>query len=368
MITACRLPAVTASLLLTVLLQQQLLGCQAFGNLQLPKMPWDNSPGGADGTPFSFGSPSKSSTTLQPGDTVAVIGASGNVGKLVALRLSDTYKVNGILRDASSVQPFFEGKTDNIELFEVNLLNEMKSQEMINDGTAGSDNKLLPALRNANAIVICTGTTAYPTQAWARSDEESIAGSVVSALVENKFRVDDAMQSLDKQGFNTPNNVDTKANEFIVSSWLQAATRVPKKRAILLSSIGVQRRDTMPFPILNAFGVLNAKAKGEAAIQQSAKENGFSYTIVRPGQLVGGPYDNNYTYENMFQFDKDVAIQDIEVGRGDELVGDTLRSTLAEVTALVCEQDAARDLDFAVLNVKGDPPAAEELQERLAAL
>ena len=38
---------------------------------------------------------------LAPGSTVTVIGASGNVGKLVALRLSETFKVRGVVRSAA---------------------------------------------------------------------------------------------------------------------------------------------------------------------------------------------------------------------------------------------------------------------------
>lgn len=40
------------------------------------------------------------------------------------------------------------------------------------------------------------------------------------------------------------------------------------KRFVLLSSVGVTRADKFPFVILNAFGVLDAKAKGEAAVRQ----------------------------------------------------------------------------------------------------
>ena len=137
---------------------------------------------------------------------------------------------------------------------------------------------------------------------------------------------------------------------------------------VCFSSIGVQRRDSMPFPILNACGVLDAKATGEAALEQCAKESGFSYTIIRPGQLFGGPYDNNYYLGTLFQLDKDSDTQDVEVGRGDELLGDTLRSTLAEVTAQICEKDSAKDMDFAVVNVKGSAPSLETIQSRLGAL
>lgn len=40
------------------------------------------------------------------------------------------------------------------------------------------------------------------------------------------------------------------------------------KRFVLLSSVGVTRADKFPFVILNAFGVLDAKAKGEAAVRK----------------------------------------------------------------------------------------------------
>eukprot|EP01083_Nonionella_stella_P085631 237503_1 len=93
----------------------------AFGSFQMPKiqMPWDNA---NDDTTKEVESPANSKA-LKPGDTIAVIGASGNVGKLVSLRLSDTYNVNGVVRDASSVEAFFDGR-DQIKLFEADLLDE----------------------------------------------------------------------------------------------------------------------------------------------------------------------------------------------------------------------------------------------------
>lgn len=226
---------------------------------------------------------------------------------------------------------------------------------------------LRSALEGANAIVICTGTTAFPTKAWTKSGEKGITGDVLGALISNGFNVKDAIASLDDKNFNTPNNVDARSNRFVVDAWNEACG-VAQKRAIMLSSIGVQRRDSMPFPILNACGVLDAKAEGEAAVADGAKERGYSYTIVRPGQLFGGPYDNNFYLGTLFQLDKDAQTRDVQVGRGDELLGDTLRSTLAEITAQICEGDCARDLDFAVVNVAGDAPTTEEVQDRLKAL
>ena len=85
---------------------------------------------------------------LEPGDKVAVVGASGNVGKLVTLRLSDSFKVTGISRNPSRVRDFLPA--DKVELCQADL-----------DDPAA----LEAALSSAAAVIICTGTTAFPTQA-----------------------------------------------------------------------------------------------------------------------------------------------------------------------------------------------------------
>ena len=64
----------------------------------------------------------------------------------------------------------------------------------------------------------------------------------------------------------------------------------------------------------------------------------------------------------------DAKTRAVNIGRGDELLGDTLRSTIAEVTAQLMEGDCARDMDFAVVNIKGDAPTPDALQEKLSAL
>jgi len=345
------------SLFIVVALNASLL--DAFGDFKLPeiRLPWDNDSSSKSKQTLSI----LDTMELKPGDTVAVVGASGNVGKLVSLRLSDTYNVNGIVRDASSVESFFEGR-DQIKLFEADLLDELK------DYSPGScPESLKAALSNANAIVICTGTTAFPTKAWSRNEEKEVTSDVIGALLESKFDVKGAISTLDDLGLNTPNNIDALGNQLIYSAW-NAAASVRKKRAILLSSIGVQRREQMPFPILNACGVLDAKAVAEQSLIESSKENGYNYSIIRPGQLFGGPYDNNYYLGTLFQLDKDAKTQNVEVGKGDELLGDTLRSTLAEVTAQICENDCGLNMDFAVVNVKGDVPSVEGVQTKLKGL
>jgi len=300
---------------------------------------------------------------LVPGDKVAVVGASGNVGKLVALRLSKSFKVTGISRDPSRVREFLPAE---IELCKADL-----------DDQAA----LEAALGGAAACVICTGTTAFPTQAWSKSGEEGVFMTVLKALFSNdeplgddlnaleivKLRWLNMIKKLDGMGYNTPKNVDERGTLAILKAW-EAAAGADRKRLVMLSSIGVQRRTQMPFPVLNACGVLDAKAAGEAAIQANAAAAGYPYTIVRPGQLFGGPYDNNYYLGTLFQLDKDVDTQGVELARGDTLLGDTLRSTLAEVTAQLMESGTALDLDFAVVNEKGDPPSVDGLQSKLASL
>ncbi|GMH59112.1 hypothetical protein TL16_g11519 [Triparma laevis f. inornata] len=294
---------------------------------------------------------------LEQGDTVCVIGASGNVGKLVALRLSENYNVRGVVRDTSKARSFLGEK---VELFQADL--------RADDATA----QLAPALEGAQALVICTGTTAFPTQAWSPTGRDDVAMPVLRALFDSRFKPRKAINDLSDQGFNTPDIVDKDGTLKLLEAWASTAN-VERKRLILLSSVGVQRRKEMPYPILNACGVLDAKAAAETAIISDAKIGGFSYTFVRPSQLFGGPYDNNFYLGTLFQLDKDAETREVLIGRGDVTMNDdpqlgTLRSTLAEVIAQTLETGAALDTDFTVVNAKGEFPEVAVLQERLAML
>jgi len=296
-------------------------------------------------------------TLLVPGDTVAVVGASGNVGKLVALRLAERFKVRGIVRDAGRVRGFLPPE---VELYEADLRSDDLTSE------------LAPALTGTQAIVICTGTTAFPTQAWSLSGRDNVFMPVLKALWDTKFNWGDAIQTLDAKGFNTPKIVDERGNVALLEAWAKASG-ADRKHCVLLSSVGVQRRAEMPFPILNACGVLSAKAAAEAAVEADASKAGYKYTFVRPAQLFGGPYDNNFYLGTLFQLDKDADTRDVLLGKGDVTLNDdpqlgTLRSTLAEVIAQLMETNSALDMDFTVVNAAGEFPEPEALRERLAAL
>jgi len=333
---------------------------ESFGRFSFPKLVWDQTnEGPLDKVPKSV-------------DEITVIGASGNVGKLVALRLSDEFKVNGVVRDSMSatrVLPFFNDLINQkkVNLLECNLVEEaMRSQANGIANAAQYPVQIQAALKSANTLIICTGTTAFPTQAWSKSSSgmSSFAPDVLKALVRNKFSVAKTMLDLDKQGLNTPENIDNICNRFIVNAW-DNLCQVQQKRIVMISSIGVNRRKSMPFAFLNLCGVLEAKARGEEAVKSAARKGGYSYTIVRPGQLFGGPYDNNYYLGTLFKLDKDVDEQKLQLRLGDELLGDTLRSSLAEVTAQICELDAAKNVEFSVINVKGDLQDISSIQASL---
>jgi uncharacterized protein YbjT (DUF2867 family) len=53
---------------------------------------------------------------------------------------------------------------------------------------------------------------------------------------------------------------------------------------VFVSSCGIERKDKLPYSLLNTFGVLDAKQKGELSVIQS----GLPYTIIRPGRLIDG--------------------------------------------------------------------------------
>ena len=144
---------------------------------------------------------------LAPGSTVTVIGASGNVGKLVALRLSETFKVRGVVRSAARARSFLP---DSVDLFECDL----------RDGPTAS---LAKALDGAAGLVVCTGTTAFPTKAWSESGRDDVTFPVLQALFEAKGDRFQAIDLLTERGYNTPATVDETCTKTLIDAWFSAA-------------------------------------------------------------------------------------------------------------------------------------------------
>ncbi|CAE7550244.1 TIC62 [Symbiodinium natans] len=266
---------------------------------------------------------------VEEGDTIAVVGAGGNVGRLVAQRLCsmNMFQVHGaevknsrglftpeVLRNRENAK-WAEGMS-GLTLFEADSRDALALQE---------------PLSTANAVVCTTGVPAF-----------GIAGQWEKG--------------------NHPESVDHFGVKNAAHVW--SAASGPKRRFVLMSSIGVTRRDGFPYSILNGGGVLDAKARGEAAVRELAKQRGFGVTVVRPGQLFGGPYDNNRYLGTLFQLDKDSSVGAVKLEAGDTAVGDTLRSSLAGVLvrSLFC---AEPDMEFAVINEDGEPPSEEAIDDML---
>lgn len=260
---------------------------------------------------------------LQDGDVVAVVGAGGNVGRLVVQRLCEEgrHRVRAVLRDPDAARSSWAEGLDGLELFAADT----------RDYAA-----LAAALSGAHSVVCTTGVPAFGFSGqW-------------------------------KDG-NHPESVDHFGVKNAVHAWMSGASSTPKRRFVLMSSIGVTRRDGFPYLVLNGGGVLDAKARGEAAVLALAEEAGFATTIVRPGQLFGGPYGNNRYLGTLFKLDKDATTQAVQLVSGDTAVGDTLRSALAGVLVR-CLFAQGKALDFAVVNEEGPAPVEADVDAMLQSL
>ena len=121
------------------------------------------------------------------------------------------------------------------------------------------------------------------------------------------------------------------------------------EKVILVTSVGVERTGEMPFLILNAFGVLDAKKAGEDAIKEaSTRGNGYEYVIVRPGRLVGGPF-TNLDVAKLLQI-QGGAENGVDTAPGDSLLGDCKRDACAECIVQCLSSEAAKNLDFSIVS------------------
>lgn len=298
------------SLNILLLLSALLHCCHGFA-FQLPKisMPWESTSATSTAEVQSKKSP------IKPNDKIVIFGATGGVGQLVTKKLSaragKNYQLGIAARDAARAKETLlsnnndddqadESKFDFVEL---NLVGDDKASEA----------QLQKAMEGATGIVVSVGTTAFPTKRW--------------------------------DGGNNPKAIDMEA----VTRIANAASNVDTiRRMVLLTSVGVTRTNQMPFLILNLFGVLDAKRSGEDAVKSAASEAGFSYSIVRPGRLVGGPY-TNLDLAKLFQIEGG-AENGVDVAFGDELLGDCKRDACAEAVVQCLENESCIDLEFSLVS------------------
>jgi NAD(P)H-binding len=243
--------------------------------------------------------------TLHNGDTIAVVGATGGVGRIVVSQIiaDGQFRVRALVRSLATARDCFpnaEGSTLDIAVVDI---------------LAGpQDAQLVAALIGVKAVVITTGTTAFPTRAWGPWFQ------------------------------NTPYNVDRGGTKNILSCLDVSTTQ----RVILLTSIGTMRSRQFPFVILNLFGVLDAKRAGELSVMASARRDGYNYAIVRAGRLVGVRDGKG---EGL---DANSGATGVELAQGDLLAGDVSRANVATAVRYILDWNKDLDVDFCVINSASD--------------
>jgi len=257
---------------------------------------------------------------------VGVIGATGGVGRLaVAYLLEQGYDVRAIVRSEESAAKLLPA---NIEV----MLGDTR------DPTFGAG--LTEAIAGVDALIVATGTTAFPTDKWGPNQE------------------------------NTPQAVDEKGVKNVVAAIGEVNSKKGKKmgKIALLSSIGVERRTKFPFLLLNFYGVLDAKFAGERAVIEGAPAAGYSYALARLGRLVGGPYTGTPDVASLLQLDEG-ANQAIVMRKGDPegFAGDLSRKQAA-MALVQCIVNDRKDFSFAIANKPGPEPSQDDWDEAFASL
>lgn len=234
-------------------------------------------------------------------DRILVAGATGGVGQLVVAKLlAKNLQVRALTRTKSKAEPMFDNKVEIVE------------------GDIRDRTTLIDATQNIDYIICCTGTTAFPSLRWDFA---------------NLFQPSNSPEAVDGAGVKN----------------LVAAAPQDLKRFVFISSAGVLRKDELPYNILNAFGVLDAKLTGEKAIVAS----GLPYTIVRPARLIDGPY-TSYDLNTLLRAKTDGS-KAVEIKPGDSLNGETSRIDVANACVESLFYDSTINKDFSIIN-QGDRP------------
>ena len=263
-------------------------------------------------------------TTDNSQSLVLVAGATGGVGQLVVANLlSQGYRVRSLTRSAEKAEKMFAGKSEII-------VGNIREPETLSAATEG-----------VTHVICATGTTALPSNRWDFQMDMG-ANPLEQAATWARIYVDKAFR--DANARNTPEAVDAVG----VSNLIQATPK-DVQRFVFVSSCGVTRQDQFPYTLLNAFGVLDAKQKGENALLRS----GLPYSIIRPGQLTDGPY-TSYDFNSLVKASTEGKLG-VTIETGDKLNGQTSRIDVAAACVACLESDAARNKAFEIVS-KGDRP------------
>jgi len=253
---------------------------------------------------------------------VLVAGATGGVGQLaVATLLQQGYAVRALTRQADKASRLFDGRTE------------------VAVGDIRQPETLPAAVATVDAILCCTGTTAFPSDRWAFDPPDS---PLEALSYWGRIYLDADYRQ--QQAQNTPAEVDAVG----VANLVAAAPR-DLQRFVFVSSCGVERKGTFPYSVLNAFGVLDAKEKGEVSLRQS----GLPYTIVRPARLVDGPF-TSYDLNTLMQATTG-GKQGVQLGLEDRLNGQTSRIDVAAACVACLQAPETINQTFVLINTGPRP-------------
>lgn len=264
------------------------------------------------------------SSSARTQERVLVAGATGGVGQLtVAKLLEKGFPVRVLTRNAEKARTMFDNRVE------------------IAIGDIRQPTTLPPATQDITHILCCTGTTALPSNKWDfdTMDQKEGLGTVIEW---GKIYLDADYRRTHAR--NSPEQVDAQGISHLVNAAPQDLNRF-----VFISSCGVLRKDKPPFNLLNAFGVLDAKKKGESAIIHS----GLPYTIIRPARLIDGPYTS---YDlNTLSKAKTNGKLGVVVGTGDTLNGETSRIDVAAACVECLEHPVTEGKVFELVNQGARP-------------
>lgn len=266
---------------------------------------------------------------------ILITGATGGVGQLaVAYALAQGYQVRALTRNVAKAKPLFDQR---VELAQADLR---------------MPETLASVLDNIDAVLCCSGTTAFPSDKWqvdlpTQPLEQFVAWGRI--FLDAEYR--------QQHTKNSPAIADGQG----VKNLIEVAKDFAIKRFVMVSSLGIERKDQLPFNVLNAYGVLDAKAVAENALIGS----GVNYTIIRPGQLIDGPY-TSYDLNTLIKASTE-GKQGVVLGRGDRLLGQTSRKDVAAVCVECLKEVVTENVTFEIVN-QGERPAAIAWSDLFAGL
>lgn len=252
-------------------------------------------------------------------DLVLLAGATGGVGQLVVGKLlGKGLRVRILARNAAKATQMFNNRVE------------------IAVGDTRELSTLPVVMQDVTHIICCTGTTAFPSARWEFDPNLNFIewGNIFLNPTDREAKAKNTPAKVDAQG---TSNLVTVAPPHL-------------KRFVFVSSCGVLRKDKFPFSVLNAFGVLDAKHKGEEAIINS----GLPYTIIRPGRLIDGPY-TSYDLNTLLRAKTEGKLA-VVVGTGDTLVGDTSRIDVAAACVESIFHPSTENRVFELVNQGTRPP------------